>query len=356
MTKRVTLADIARESGVSVATVSMVLRDQASGIPIETRRRIRESAHRLGYSPRAPRPVRSHAVNTLGVLVKGKGEQPMRDNPFYSGILAGIEDACRRKHIDLLYSAIPVDGDNCPIEYPRLLSNSTIGGLMVVGVWVTDRLQRMLEELSAPVVLVDGYAASADYDAVVSDNRHGAQQAVSHLIAHGHRHIAMVIADSGHYPSISERRLGYLDALHDGGLADSYITDCTRASNTLEAEVGRLLSEHPQITAIFGGNDLTALSTASAARALGRRLPEDLSLVGFDDISMAQQFWPSLTTMHVDTRGMGRMAVQLLLNRLEFPNAEMVTAVMRPRLVVRQSVAAPRNPDTVSVKAAVAAN
>ena len=212
---------------------------------------------------------------------------------------------------------------------------------MVVGVWVTDRLQHMLEGLGAPVVLVDGYAASDGYEAVVSDNRQGAHQAVSHLIAHGHRHIAMVIADSGHYPSISERRLGYLDALNEGGLADIYITDCTRAPHTLEEEVGRLLRDHPQITAIFGGNDLTALAAAGAARALGRRLPEDLSLVGFDDISMAQQFWPPLTTMHVDTRGMGRMAVQLLLNRLEYPEAEMVTAVMRPRLIERQSVVAP---------------
>ena len=96
---------------------------------------------------------------------------------------------------------------------------------MVVGVWVTDPLRSVLDELGAPIVLVDGYSDSDTYDSVVSDNRHGAQQAVSHLIAQGHRHIGMVIADSGRYPGINERRLGYLDALHEHDLPHSYIAD-----------------------------------------------------------------------------------------------------------------------------------
>jgi LacI family transcriptional regulator len=348
MTKRVTLADIAQESGVSVATVSMVLRERAGAIPPETQRRIRDSARTLGYSPRTPRPTRARAVDTLGVIIKGKDEQPMRDNPFYSGILAGIEDTCRRNHINLFYSAIPVDSDNCPTEYPRLLSNNTINGLMVVGVWVTDRLQRMLGELGAPVVLVDGYAASPDYDAVVSDNRDGARQAVAHLHANGHRHIAMAIGESGGYPSIRERRYGYIEALGECGLSVSYIADSAHAPEQLRAEVERLLLAHPEITALFGSNDRMTLEAARAARAVGRRIPDDLSLVGFDDVELAQHAWPPLTTLHVDTFAMGRMAVNLMLHRLEFPDAALVTAIMRPRLIKRQSVAPIAPPEMVA--------
>ncbi len=340
MAKRVTLADIARESSVSVATVSMVLRNRAAAIPPETRQRIRETARSLGYAPRSPRPPRPHAVDTLGVILKGHGAQPLRENPFYSGILAGIDELCRRRHMNLLYSALPVDSDNCPLEYPRLLSNGAIQGLIVVGVRVTAPLQRVLDELDVPVAMADGYADAGGYDAAVSDNRDGVRQAIAHLAAHGHRHIGMVIAESGGYPSIAERRQGYLEALHAHGLAESYIADSSSAPDRLELDVGALLRAHPQITALFGANDLTVLAAAHAARALGRRVPEDLSLVGFDDIELAQHVSPPLTTLHVDTHAMGRLAVQLLIHRLEHPGADRVTAVLRPHLVERQSVAA----------------
>ncbi len=120
MAKRVTLADIARAaSSVSVATVSMVLRNRAAAIPPETRQRIRETARSLGYAPRSPRPPRPHAVDTLGVILKGHGAAAAARESLLFGHPGGHRRVCRRRHMNLLYSALPGYSDNCPLEYPR---------------------------------------------------------------------------------------------------------------------------------------------------------------------------------------------------------------------------------------------
>ncbi len=340
MTKRTTLADIARECDVSVATVSMVLRNKAASISPETRNRIRVTARTLGYTPRSSRDPDAGAI---GVVIKSTDDGPMRDNPFYVGILAGIEDACRRLHTNLLYATLPVDENNCPTHFPRLLNAGSVEGLIVVGVWVTDALLPRLDEMGAPVVLADAYLAdlTAAYDSVESDNYHGAYGAVTYLLEQGHRDIGLLSAPDFAYPSISARREGYRDAMRACTDAHPYsVTTHAHRPGDTDAEVERLLQTNPRITAVFACNDNTALAVMRVARRLGRRIPEDLSLIGFDDIELARHIYPALTTMHVDTVGMGRMAAQLLTNRLEFPDAEKVTAIMRPRLIERQSVAA----------------
>jgi LacI family transcriptional regulator len=341
MNKPVKLADIARKSKVSVSTVSLVLRDKP-GIPPETRERVLNAAKALGYRPKRfpkpgdpPRPIGK--LHSLGLVIKTEPDTPPTANPFYSQVLAGIEDACRRRKINLLYTTLPVDANNLPTETPRLLAENQVEGLLLVGAFVDETLAHMLAEKHLPVVLVDAYTRADQYDAVLSDNLRGAYQAVQFLLERGHRAIGCVGSCPDAYPSLRERRQGYTQALLDHGVTTTYFADCAVNAEAALKAVSALLTEQPDLTAIFGTNDEVAISAMRAAQAAGRRIPDDFAVVGFDDIDLAQHVTPPLTTMHVDKVGMGRLAVQLLANRIEFPEAERVVSIICPRLVKRGS-------------------
>jgi LacI family transcriptional regulator len=345
MAAKVRLADIARASEVSTSTVSLVLNNKP-GIPEQTRRRVLATATELGYwravPPEVEREAQPRALHNLGLLVKADAEQAPTANPFYAHVMAGVEDGCRHKHINLMYATLPVDANNRPTIMPRLLSADTVDGLLVVGALLDEPLWRFLGGGRLPLVLVDAYAAVDGFDAVLTDNMRGAIEAVNYLLAHGHRSIGMIGGAEDAYQSLRERRHGYRHALRAAGVAVDYLADC----NLDEAEeaAGKLLRANPQITALFACNDHAALRALRAARSLGLRVPQDLAIIGFDDIELAAHVHPALTTMHVDKIAMGRLAVQVLENRIGFPAGDQVTSLLRPRLVERDSVAPPPAP------------
>ncbi|HZY42421.1 MAG TPA: substrate-binding domain-containing protein, partial [Anaerolineae bacterium] len=166
----------------------------------------------------------------------------------------------------------------------------------------------------------------------------GAYRAVSYLIEHGHRHIGLVGTGRRAYPSIFERRRGYLEALQDHGIAETYFADCILQPDEAHHCAKELLSRNPQITAMFGANDRVTIAAMHAATELGRRIPDDLSFVGFDDIDLAHLVVPALTTMQVDKISLGRLAVQTLLNRVQMPALPPTVTALRTRLIERQSV------------------
>lgn len=339
MAQRVTLETIARASGVSLATVSLVLRDKP-GIHAETRRRVLGAARQLGYQRKPAELLVPPALQQIGVLIRSRADDLPQTNPFYAPVLAGIEAICRKQQINMLYATVPVDEDNHPQELPRMLMEDQLDGLLLVGAFVDATITRLMQRRAIPTVLVDSYAADNSYDSVVSDNFRGAYQAVAYLIRNGHQHIGMAGSLPRGYPSIAERRRGYLQALGDHGQAEPYFADCHFNPSEAVVSTQALLRRAPQITALFCANDHMAVSAAQAARALGLRLPEDLSIIGFDDIELSAHVLPPLTTMQVDKVGMGRMAVQLLANRAEQPAAGGVTLMLRPTLIERQSVRA----------------
>jgi LacI family transcriptional regulator len=336
--KRVTLSDIAEKSDVSLTTVSLVLRNKAgSGIPSETQQRVLETARDLGY--RVKSPLEAHqVVNQIGILLRAReGDLPLA-NPFYSTILAGIEAACRQNRLNLLSATLPVNDDNYPLEIPRLLDGEHIDGLLLVGTFVDRTLDHLLDEKSVPTVLVDAYSESTAYDAVVTENYQGAYQAVSYLIEHGHRHIGIVGSLPHAYPSICERRQAYLGALQAHDIATTYFADCHLRREEAFAATTYLLTQNPQITALFGVNDDVAFAAMRAAQTLDKHVPHDVSVIGFDDIDLAHLTIPALTTMQVDKINLGRTAVQTLINRVQAPDSPRVTVALRTRLIERQSV------------------
>ena len=253
-------------------------------------------------------------------------------------MLAGIEEACRRNHINLLYATMTVDSNNVPVEMPRLLEESEVDGLLLVGAFVGPALDEVLHAKQLPVVLVDAYAERNGYDAVLSENPTGAYCAVEHLIERGHRHIAFVGSHPNAYQSLRQRRDAYERALGAHGIAARYFADSNLDREDVMRATVALLEENPQVTALFGCNDAVAIAAMNLAQSIGRSVPDTLSVIGFDDIDLAQNAMPPLTTMRVDKIGMGRMAVQLARYRLQFPDAERVTTFVQAHLVERESV------------------
>jgi len=337
---KVTMTEIAARSGVSLATVSLVLRDR-SGVGAETRERVMQIAKDLGYFPRNTNGLPAIPITNLGLILKEEPHRIPQANLFYSHVIAGIEVACRRQNINLFYATMTVDANSYPLELPRiLLEENTTEGFLLLGAFLSESLRQVVARHSVPMVLVDAYAVDDVYDAVVSDNLKGAYQAVTYLIQQGHRHIAFVGShpDSS-YPSIRERQSGYRQALTDAQIAESYCANCHIIdTEEIVQATTNLIEANPHITAIFAANDETAITMMETLRALGRQIPDDISIVGYDDIDLASRVSPPLTTMQVDKAEMGRMAVQVLINRVQYPESGLVRVVMSSRLLERDSV------------------
>ncbi|HZW02703.1 MAG TPA: LacI family DNA-binding transcriptional regulator [Anaerolineaceae bacterium] len=343
MKAKVTLHDLARQSGVSVATVSLALNDRP-GVSAETRARILAAAAELGYPLKPPAPAANgRDLATIGMLVKTDPDISPQANPFYSKVMAGIEDACRRSGANLLFATLPVDEHNRALEAPAMLSSGLVDGLLLVGMCVGENVA-VLDLLSksarrgVPIVLVDGYDEHERFDQVVSDNFHAAYQAVAHLIARGHRRIGLAGGGSDCYPSIRERRNGYLRALKEHGIAETCTADFNINRTHGQAEICELLAAHPELTALFCVNDDAGAAAIKAAQALGRRVPEQLSIFGFDDTYIAANTTPGLTTLHVDTVAMGRAAVQMLNLRMTYPESARMSFLIHPWRVDRGTV------------------
>lgn len=340
-TAKVTISDVARASGVSPATVSLALRHKG-GISSETRQRVLDVAQTLGYLLHAPsRSAQRSEVHSIGVLLKTPPDDVAMTQSFYGPVVAGIEEVCRRQQLHLVFANLLVDLENRPVDPPRLLFEQHTDGLLLIGMQIDAAALALFQQQSTPMVLVDAYVESDPYDTVVTDNFAGAYAATSHLIEQGHRHIAIVGSQPATFPSVMERRAGYCQALVDHNLRP-YFWDCPLwPKAAYDASKSYLQRPLTPITAFFSCNDAVALALLRALQEEGYRIPHDVSVMGFDNIELAQHTTPALSTMLVDKVGMGRLAAQLLINRIEYPAAAHVCSWIRPALVERQSVAPP---------------
>jgi LacI family transcriptional regulator len=339
MAKNPTLRDIAAKADVALSTVSQVLNNKANVSP-EMRERVLQAATELGYrqkvvtnSPIVPN------LSTVGLLTKRRNGDPLTVNPFYSYVIAGVERECQRHNINLMYANVEVDERNHTLNWPSMLLNELVEGVIIVGAFLEEAIADISRRTERNVVLVDAYTSDENaFDSVLIDNFNGAFSAVSHLIQKGHRHIGLIGSNRESYPSVSERRRGYLAALAQHRIQDQYIEEgILDRADAFEATI-RLLRRSPQITAIFACNDNTAIGVMNAVRHLGLSVPDDVSVVGFDDIDLAQEVMPALTTVHVDKVLMGTMALRMLRDRIEDPERAAITTLVTTQLISRESV------------------
>lgn len=265
--------------------------------------------------------------------------------PFWAHVLHGAEIEGRAHGLKVTYRSVRGSGDVAG-ELRELVVGMNLTGALLVGAPGGDVLG-VLDEFGVPIVLVD--TVLPGHDAVLSDNFGGAHAAVTHLIEAGHRDVAFiggpVLEGSRHVDavySIKWRALGYRIALAEAGVAvrEELLESCDLTSDGGYHACRRLLASGALFTAVFCGNDPTAVGVLRALRDAGREVPRDVSVAGFDD-ELAEHTYPALTTVRVDKAEMGAVAVRALLQRQRYPRADPLTIITPVELVRRDSVAAP---------------
>lgn len=354
MAGSVTVKDVARVAEVSIGTVSRVFNNHHN-VTEEVRQRVLRAASELGYSGQSGHEARarenghSRLIKELGFIYYSSTNEQMMANPFWSHILYGAESAARKANIKVTYRAISEFAQDADALL-EALAQMKLGGILLVGPAELATIS-LIKELKLPLLLVDNCVPGLPVDAVLSDNFEGARTAVDYLISEGHTRIGFIGGPTIKGPrpinkiyTIERRAAGYRTALRDAGLPVNY--DWYEEGN-LTPEGGyeackRLLAKHDTLpfSALFCANDATAIGAMKALREADLRIPEDVSLVGFDDIEMVEHLTPALTTMRVDKEALGYIAVKHLLMRVADPDAVSSTSILNVELIKRDSVIA----------------
>ncbi|MFB9468043.1 LacI family DNA-binding transcriptional regulator [Nonomuraea salmonea] len=331
---RVTIRDVAEHAGVSVATVSKVLNDRY-GVAAATVDRVREVIAELGYeSSLVARSLRNQRTNVIGVLV-------WDIEPFSAELLKGAARAIRGTDYELVVYAGGGKGSGrlgWERRYLSRLSGTLIDGAVLVTPTVLD------VDGGTPVVAVDPHSGRETVPTVDADNLQGGRLATEHLIALGHRRIGFLGRPPRDLESGPLREEGYRSALAEAGLPPDPALirvagyDETDARNT----VRELLTLPDPPTAIFAANDVSAISTIEVATSMGLRVPDDLSVIGFDNVPESMMSDPPLTTVEQPIQQMGLIAVEMLLDLLAGRDPAQRHVRLPTRLVPRSSCAPPK--------------
>lgn len=331
-TRRVTIDQIAREAGVSLTTVSRALNDRPDIHP-DTRERVLAVAQELGYIPSAiARSLATQRTHTIGLVLR------THLDAWAAQILLRIEDLAHESGYQVFVSTHRAEADR---ERSALMAfhGRRVEGAIIVSSVLGQGLIPLRELLGIPLVLVSPLVRAPHLYTVRPRDTEGAQHAVEHLIRLGHRRIAHIAAPEWAAPG-HDRLQGYREALEAHGIAwdpDLVFEGDAHESGGLEG-VQRLLERPDPPTALFCFNDLTAVGALHGARLIGLRVPEDLSVVGFDDVPLARYVVPPLCTVHQEMESLGRRAMLMLLDLIDGRQTQAPVEV-GTSLVVRESCA-----------------
>jgi LacI family transcriptional regulator len=326
----VTIKQIAVLAGVSPSTVSRALTD-ARYVDQETSERVKTIASQLGYRPNAlARGLVRRRSKAIGLII------PEMENPFYGEIVSGVE----RIATQLGYSVVVISGHSATGEEEvRALLERQVDGIIHAGVYQADTALPNLRAEGVPVVLLSRKLSGFVSDCVVANDRGTSVQLANYLLKLGHTRIAYIFGkevSSGSH----EKLAGYKEALERAGVP---LCPELVASGNLEFHGGyqaaqRLLALSPRPTAILAGNDYMALGAREAILEAGLRIPQDISLAGFDDILFSSLKGIELTTAAVPRFKMGQLGAELLIKKIEHPDTDQIEQIiLEPRLVLRNS-------------------
>ncbi|MFJ3799081.1 LacI family DNA-binding transcriptional regulator [Streptomyces sp. NPDC090088] len=341
--RRVTIQDVAKEARVSVSAVSKVLRD-AYGVSPEMRAKVGSAIEKLGYRPQAGARAMRGRSYTVGIMLTALS------HPFQPEIAEGVTDELDPTP----YQEILITGGSAPERQQRsieALVDRQVDGLIVVA---PEMSTSWLERLGAslPTVVIARHGGAAGHDTVVDDDRGGARLMVDHLVGLGHRRIAHTSHPTGSLErpfvlSHTARRDGYVEAMKRHRLEPDVIVTTYTEEGGYQAAVEALSRPVPP-TAIFAGADIAALGVLRAAEERGLRVPEDLTVTGYDNVNASSIGRVSLTTVDQAGHLTGQMSARLLLERLN-GRTQPIHYVVAPRLVTRGTSAAPANGPAASV-------
>lgn len=331
MPDRVTIADVAREAGVSSMTVSRVINDK-DDVSSTTRQRVLAVVERLGYRPSGiARSLATRRTRTLGLIV------PDVANPFFSDVVRGVEHVAYAQgyHVFLCNT-----GENPERELAVLqsLEEKRVDGLVICSSRLEEAELQAFVERNRFTVLVNRRLASDRRHSVMVDDEGGGRLATQHLLATGHQAIGFLSGPPASHSGKSRSR-GYYTALETAGIPSnpSWRHPCAPDVQGGQAATRELLSAHPELTALFCYNDLVAVGALQACADLGLDVPRDVAIVGYDDIPLSALVTPPLTTCRVARDQLGGRAVQLLLENIDGCQSGCEPVLLQPALIIRAS-------------------
>jgi LacI family transcriptional regulator len=335
--KRYTIKDVARMAGVSVSTVSLVI-NKKGPVSEETRRKVLHAVHKLDYHPRrVAQGLASQKTGNIGFILTDDHFSLVE--PFYTKIFLGTEVEARKYGYYIILTTVPNQFSKEHI--PRFLLERNVDGVIMAG-RVPEKLIAYIRDMGLPVTLVDYYNRRQKTAAILIDNIEGAYQAVTHLIELGHKKIGFVGGDLSH-PSISDRLTGFKKAMEEHGLPIVPEWVITTERNTSVPSgyqaMNTLLKSGELPTAIFACNDAMAIGCLRRLKESGIRVPDQIALIGFDDIDAALQMEPRLSTIHVYKERMGALAMQQMASMLENGEQSTEKVLVPVELVIRESTA-----------------
>ena len=333
MKKIPSLIDVARRAKVNISTVSRTI-NQTGKIGAETQARVQKAMHELGYKPnRVARRLRTQEGSThlLGLII------PNIQNLFFADLARGVEDVAYKNNFALLLCNY--DEDEAKERfYLEVMQSESVDGIIIPPIHQTDPAVLQVVRNGTPVVCVDRSLSSGNLDKVEVDNHMGALKAVEHIIARGHRRVG-VIAGPIDSSTGRERLRGYKDAHAQAGI--TLKTELIRFGDFKQAS-GRthahdLLSLADPPTALFVCNGLMMAGALEAIAVRGLKIPRQVAIVGFDELTLADVFNPPLTVVRQPAYEVGKCAAELLLKRIEDPKRPASSLKLLPELIIRKS-------------------
>ncbi|MGQ9629854.1 MAG: LacI family DNA-binding transcriptional regulator [bacterium] len=329
----VTIKDVAKRAGVSPSTASRVI-NRTVPVSEDKVKRVLNAAEELGYIPNATaRSLRSRLSKVIGVILTDI------TNPFYPAVVKGIDDGARKNGYSITLYNTNYDPDQ-EERFLLLMIQNRVAGIIDITSRIEDR--RVFDKIgNTPIVFVDKPEMEFHRFAVMLDNVKGGFEATSYLIRLGHRRIAVISSPLKESLVVNDRFKGYLKALQQAGieydprLVIDTIPDGVYGDSDLEVILKLMQIESPP-SAIFAFHDRLAIHAGQLLKRYGLRIPEDISLVGYDDIEGARFFDPPLTTVRQDQFSMGEKAVDLLLKQMSDPGRP-EKILLEPKLIIRQS-------------------
>ena len=326
----VTIKDVAKEAGVSVASVSRVV-NGLGGVTPEVRERIQGIVKRMRFTPSgAARSMVMKRTDTIGALL------PDMHGEYFSELIRGIDAGARARGLHLLVSSS--HGSQEEAEAAINAMRGRVDGLLVMSAHLSaDFLTRHLPA-GLPVVVLNAPAQGGRFAGFQIDNFGGAQALTRHLMAQGHRHIAFIAGPIDNLEA-EERLRGYRSALSEAaGVAQQFILQGDFSEDSGARAAQQILASGQRPSAVFAANDMMAIGCLAALQQAGLNVPQDIAVAGFDDIPIARYVTPPLTTVHVPIVELGALATQELAAAIEQPGKPHSAAQMLPtELVIRQS-------------------
>jgi LacI family transcriptional regulator len=328
-----TMKQVAEKAGVSTSTVSHVI-NNTRVVSADVRERVLSIIAEVRYFPSAvARSLKNDKTHTIGMMV------PNNSNPYFAELIHGIEDAAFKLGYNVILCNA-YDDSKKQAAYLRVLMEKRIDGLILVASGADDELALLLREQPVPIVLVDREVAGVEADFIEADHETGGYLATRYLLELGHTEIACVSGPTELPPS-RDRVVGYLRALKEAGLKfrlDYLVrSDFTSEGGFLAFQQLLALKKRP--TAIFASNDVMAIGGICAASEARVRIPQDLSVIGYDDIALASYSTPRLTTMAQPKYEMGQLVTTVLLERIMGGHLPLRRELLQTALMVRQSTA-----------------